>query len=85
MLGERSNWVANLKAAQGRAVLRYGRREPVRLEAVEPSRRAPILKQYLRDAPGARPHVPLDRNAALAEFEKIAAGYPVFRIITATT
>ncbi len=80
MLGEGSNWVSNVRAAGGHAVLRHGRREDVRLEEVDPSARAPILRRYLQLAPGARPHVPVDRNAPLAEFEAIAAKYPVFRV-----
>jgi hypothetical protein len=43
MLGEHVNWVANVRAAGGQAVLRHGRRsEPVRLEEVDPGARAPI-------------------------------------------
>ena len=45
------------------------------------SRRAPILKAYLQVAPGARPHLDVSRDAPLAEFEKVAARYPVFRIV----
>jgi deazaflavin-dependent oxidoreductase (nitroreductase family) len=80
MLGEEVNWVANVRAAGGRAVLRHGRREAVRLEEVEPAARAPILRRYLDLAPGARAHIPVARGAPLAEFERIAANYPVFRI-----
>ncbi len=80
MLGETANWVANVRAAAGRAVLRHGRREDVRLDEVDPVERAPILQRYLQIAPGARPHVPVDRRAPLAEFERIAARYPVFHI-----
>jgi deazaflavin-dependent oxidoreductase (nitroreductase family) len=80
MLGERANWVRNVRAAQGRAVLRHGRREAVRLTEVDPGARAPILHRYLAVAPGARPHIPVDRRAALADFDRIAAQYPVFRI-----
>jgi deazaflavin-dependent oxidoreductase (nitroreductase family) len=83
MLGKNANWVRNLKAAGGHAVLRHGRRENVNLEEVEPSARAPILRRYLQVAPGARPHVPVDRKAPLAEFARVAADYPVFRIRTA--
>ena len=61
-------------------VLRHGRREPVRLEEVPPRDRAPILRQYLQVAPGARPHIPVDRRAPLADFDRIADRYPVFRI-----
>jgi len=80
MLGANVNWVRNLTAAGGRAVLRHGRRESVHLEEIEPGARAPILQRYLQVAPGARPHIPVDRKAPLAEFERIAADYPVFRI-----
>ena len=80
MLGANVNWVRNLTAAGGRAVLRHGRRESVHLAEIEPGARAPILQRYLQVAPGARPHIPVDRKAPLAEFERIAADYPVFRI-----
>ena len=83
MLGKDANWVRNVRAAGGRAVLRRGGRERVRLEEVEPGDRAPILRRYLAVAPGARPHLPVDRHAPLAEFERIAGQYPVFRIIPA--
>lgn len=51
MLGNNANWVRNLKAADGRAVLRHGRHESVHLEEVDPSVRAPILRRYLQVAP----------------------------------
>jgi hypothetical protein len=54
----------------------------VRLEDVPVSQRAPILKAYLQVAPGARPHFDVSRDAPLAEFEKVAARYPVFRVVT---
>lgn len=80
MLGENANWVRNVRAAGGRARLRHGVSEQVILEEVDASQRAPILKAYLRRAPGARPHLPVDKDAALAEFEPIAAAYPVFKV-----
>ncbi|HSB11778.1 MAG TPA: nitroreductase/quinone reductase family protein [Blastocatellia bacterium] len=80
MLGDNVQWVQNVRAAGGRAVLRSGDREEIRLEEVAIGQRAPILKAYLQRAPGARPHVPVNKDAALAEFEKIAAAFPVFRV-----
>jgi len=80
MLGEHSNWVRNVRAANGRVVLRHGRREQVRLVEVEVGARAPILRRYLECAPGARPHIPVDVHAPLAEFEQIAPQFPVFRV-----
>jgi len=85
MLGNDANWVRNVRAADGRAVLRRGSRKQVRLEEVEPADRAPILRRYLAVAPGARPHLPVDRHAPLEEFERIAAQFPVFRITPAAS
>jgi deazaflavin-dependent oxidoreductase (nitroreductase family) len=85
MLGEGTNWVSNVRAAGGQAVLRHGRREAVRIEEVDPPARAPILQRYLQVAPGGRPHIPVDRQAPLADFERIAARYPVFRIHAGST
>ncbi len=85
MLGERSDWVRNVRAAEGDAfVLRRGRR-PVRLEDVPAEDRAPVLRAYLaRTAIASGPHLKLRPDAPLAEFERIAADYPVFRIVEAT-
>ncbi len=81
MLGDDAQWVRNVRAAGGKAVLRAGSREEVRLEEVPADRRAPILKVYLQRAPGAQPHVPVDKDAPLAEFEKIAGAFPVFHVV----
>jgi len=80
MLGERAGWVRNVRAAGGRAVLRHGRREAVRLDEVDVADRPPILKRYLQLAPGARPHIPIDRHAPVEAFAEVAARIPVFRI-----
>jgi deazaflavin-dependent oxidoreductase (nitroreductase family) len=80
MLGDNVQWVQNVRAAGGRAVLRSGGREEVQLEEVPADQRAPILRAYLQRAPGARPHVPVNKDASLAEFEKVAAAFPVFRV-----
>lgn len=83
MLGEEAQWVRNVRAAGGAATIRRKGPEAVRLEEVEPGRRAPILRRYLAVAPGARPHVPVDRHAPLEDFERIAERFPVFRILPA--
>jgi deazaflavin-dependent oxidoreductase (nitroreductase family) len=80
MLGDNVQWVLNVRASGGRAVLRSGRREPILLTEVPAAQRAPILRAYLRRAPGARPHVPVSKDAPMAEFERIAPSFPVFRI-----
>jgi hypothetical protein len=80
MLADNVQWVRNVRAARGRAVLRSGGREEIQLEEVPIEQRAPILRAYLRRAPGAQPHVPVSKDAALVEFEKIAVAFPVFRL-----
>ena len=82
MLGENANWVQNVGAAGGKARLRHGISEQVLLEEVEVTKRAPVLKKFLQHAPGARPHIPVDKDAPIAEFEKISPVYPVFRVKT---
>ena len=79
MLGEGANWVRNARAA-GEVVLRHGRRERVRLEEVAPVCCAPVLKAYLERAPNARAHLPVHKDAPLAEFEQVASHFPVFRV-----
>jgi deazaflavin-dependent oxidoreductase (nitroreductase family) len=81
MLGENVQWVHNVRAAGGRAVFHRHGREEVHLEEVPRDARAPILKAYLELAPGARPHVPVNRDAPLAAFEQIATAFPVFQVV----
>jgi hypothetical protein len=82
MLGERSNWVRNVRAAGGQAMLRHGRREAVHLEEVDPDARAPIVRRYLSLAPGPRAFIPVDRDAPVEAFQKVATQIPVFRVRT---
>ena len=80
MLGEETNWVRNVRAASGKARLVHGISEQVLLVEVDVKQRAPILKAYLQHAPGARPHLPISKDAPVSEFEKITSKYPVFRL-----
>jgi hypothetical protein len=80
MLGPESDWVRNVEAAQGDAVIRQGRRSRVHLVAVTPEQRAPILREYVRIASSGRQHFPLPVGAPLPDFEAIAEHYPVYRI-----
>ena len=83
MLGRNAEWVRNVRAAAGQAVLRHGRAERVRLEELAIGKRAPVLKAYLSLAPGGRPHIPVDKDAPLGEFEAIAEQIPVFQVLAA--
>lgn len=80
MLGEQCNWVKNVRAAGGRVSLSNGRSVGCQLVDVAPGERAPIIKRYLNQVPGARPHFRIDRRAPIADFEAIAAQYPVFLV-----
>lgn len=81
MLGESAGWVQNVAAASGHATLLHGRVERVRLERIPVEQRAPVLKEYLRWAPGATPHIPVSPDAPLEDFRGVAARFPVFRVI----
>lgn len=81
MLGEGTSWVRNTRAADGKVVIRHGRREEVRLQEVPPEHRAPVLKAYLQRAPNARVHLPVDKDAPLAEFERVSPRFPVFQVV----
>lgn len=85
MLGNNANWVQNVRSARGKATLYHGIREEVCLKEVDVSLRAPILKAYLQRADGARPHIPVDKNAPVEAFAKVAAEYPLFQLETVVT
>lgn len=51
-----------------------------RLQEIPVNERAPVLKQYLQQVPGARPHISVSRDAKVANFETIAPFYPVFLV-----
>jgi hypothetical protein len=80
MLGEKSAWVKNVRAAGGDASLLHRGRHPVHLSEVPVDNRAPVLQAYLRRAVGARPHFPIPPSAPLEDFEALAHEYPVFHI-----
>ncbi|MEP7284508.1 MAG: nitroreductase/quinone reductase family protein [Chloroflexota bacterium] len=81
MLGDEAQWVKNVRAAHGKAFIRSGSRTSVTLEEVPVEQRAPILKVYLQRANGARPHIPVDKDAPIAAFETVAKSFPVFQIL----
>ena len=82
MLGDKTNWVRNVRA-DNHAVLLQGKRENVSLVEDFSGNRAAILRRYLGLAAGARPFFPIDRRAPLSDFEGIVKEYPVFRVVPA--
>jgi len=84
MLGEQSDWVHNVRATEGRTVLRRGKRRSVRLEELPTAERASVLKAWLaRTGVSSVPvkYLGLDRSVPIEEFERIAPRWPVFRIM----
>jgi hypothetical protein len=85
MLGEDSNWVRNVRAAGGEAILRRRTRRRVRLEEVPVAERPAILQAWLKRtgiSPVPRRYLGIDPDAPIEEFQRIAPGCPVFRIVT---
>ncbi len=80
MLGEGSNWVRNVRAADGLATVRRRRKAPCHLAEVPVPQRAAIIKRFVEIAPGGRPHIPVDRSQPTSAFEQIADRYPAFRL-----
>ena len=77
-----SEWVRNVRAADGEAVIRHRGRQRVRLEEVPAEERAPIIKAYLaKTAMATRAHFGVDPKAEIEEFEAIAGRHPVFRMV----
>ena len=80
--GGESEWVRNVRAADGEAVIRHRGRQRVRLEEVPAEERAPIIKAYLaKTAMATRAHFGVDPKAEIEEFEAIAGRHPVFRMV----
>jgi hypothetical protein len=80
MFGTVSDWVQNVDAARGDAVIYHGRPRRVQLVPIPPEERAPVLREYVRVASSGRKHFPLPVGAPLADFAAIAERYPVYRI-----
>jgi deazaflavin-dependent oxidoreductase (nitroreductase family) len=80
MVGE-GEWVKNVRASGGEAYLISGRLRKVSLQEVPIDRRAPIIKEYVRVAPGGRPHIGLGSTATITDYVRVAPNYPVFRIV----
>lgn len=80
MLGE-GEWVKNVRAANGSACLIGRRRRSVTLVEISTGERAPIIREFVRLAPGSRPHIGLHAQATIADCEAVAPKHPVFRVV----
>ena len=80
MLGERCDWLRNIRANGYRADLRRRRaRIPLRFFEVPEQERAPIIRAWAKRAVGGRHMLEVDVDAPLSEFEAIAPRVPVLR------
>ncbi len=66
-------WAAVFGLGLGRAMRCW-------LQEVPVGERPAVLKRYLQQVPGARPHFPVSRHADVTDFEAIASRYPVFLV-----
>lgn len=90
-LAGESQWVRNVRAASGHAVIRRGGARQVRLEELPPTERAEIIAEYLRagqrrsgaeaNADQARFYFGLDPEPSIDDIGAIVDNYPVFRVI----
>jgi len=79
----RTQWVRNAEAA-GEVTLKRGARHRFGLRTLADSEKPQVLKAYLSNYKSAvRRFFPVPPEAALEEFAKIAAGYPVFELMAA--
>ncbi len=86
-LAGESQWVRNVRAAQGRAILISAKRTPVRLVEVADAEKPAVLLGYVSQRAfthsgeeSARLFFGLGPNPALADMQAIACRYIVFRI-----
>lgn len=86
-LSDRSQWLQNVRAAQGRAVLLWHGRTPIRLVEIPVGERASILLGYVHQRAfshsgeaSARLFFGLDPDPTLEQMEAIADRYPVFQM-----
>ena len=86
-LAGESEWVRNVRAASGRAILRHGRATPVRLIELPVGDRPAVLQAYASHRAFSRSPAYIARNyfgvapdPAPAELPALAERYPVFLI-----
>lgn len=90
-LAGESQWVRNVRAADGEAAIRRRKTRDVHLEELAPPDRAEIIARYLhagRERSGTKAHAKqarcyfgLDPDPSIADIGAIAEYYPVFRVV----
>jgi len=88
-LAGESEWVRNVRAAAGRAVIRHGKPRKVTLVEMPADKRPPIIREYLcgtgrrADSREAERYFGLSAGPSLEEIRAIVERYPVFEIVDA--
>jgi deazaflavin-dependent oxidoreductase (nitroreductase family) len=88
-LAGESEWVRNVRAAAGRAVIRHGKPRHVTLVEVLAAERPPVIREYLcgkgrrAGSREAERYFGLSPDPSLEEIRPIADHYPVFEIVDA--
>ena len=76
-----TQWVRNVRADGGRAVLRRGgNSETVRLEEIPVEGRAAIIKQYVGENKIVKGEFGLEPDDPIEQYNGIAANHPTFQI-----
>jgi len=73
-------WVRNARAAGEVEISRARRSEMMGIEEVASEQAAPVLEQYLKSVPVARPFFDVTPKSPLDEFVTEASRHPVFRL-----
>ena len=77
-----SEWVRNVRAANGQAVMKRRGTRPVRLQELPAEQRAPIIQAYLKEnASVTKGFFGIEPDAPIEDFARIAGRHPVFRIV----
>ena len=76
-----TEWVRNVRAASGQAILHRGKPEPVTLIDVPAASRAPVLQKYLgENAMSTKASFGIDPKSPIEKFQEITDRHPVFKI-----
>ena len=89
-LAGESQWVQNVRAAEGKVTILSGKRRSIKLIEIPRKERAEVLLAYVQTrafthsgAQSARHFFGLDHPPTLADMEALADRYPVFEIVSA--
>jgi deazaflavin-dependent oxidoreductase (nitroreductase family) len=75
------NWVKNARSSGEVMLARGGSDETVGIRELPPQEAAPILKQYVTEAPVPRKHFTATLDSPVEEFQKEAPAHPVFELV----